>query len=206
MIAAELNISYSPVCEAVLQLEIEGLLTTRPRKGTFVIAMDDEFIQEQLIARLAVECQAARMYCGERLRRERERLQQLAIKLDKTPIETVEHAIRDTRFHRELVRLSESDTLLRIYDLIMRQGLLLASFSRRGGSPAEPPIPDDHQRLLAQLSTDEPDLAEFMIRSNLLHGKQLQNSEPRMLERERGALHSSPVRTRLERNMNAILQ
>ncbi len=63
-IAQELGISVSPVGEAVLQLELEGVLETVPRKGTRVRRPSHRDVWGLLITRIAIECQAIRMVCG----------------------------------------------------------------------------------------------------------------------------------------------
>ena len=74
-IAEELEISLIPVSDAVQRLTYEGLLTTRRRQGTFVCSPSIEDVRGQLLVREALECQSARLYCGEKINAARRRLQ-----------------------------------------------------------------------------------------------------------------------------------
>ncbi|MBF0244932.1 MAG: GntR family transcriptional regulator [Planctomycetes bacterium] len=66
-VAKRLGLSISPVGEAMLQLELEGILETVPRKGTRVRQPSQQEVWGLLMTRIAIECQVARMVCGERI-------------------------------------------------------------------------------------------------------------------------------------------
>src|SRR5215510_4356402 len=61
-IAAELGMSFLPVSEALLRLEFEGLLESRPRAGTRVRIPSREDVRGHYVVREALEVQAARMF------------------------------------------------------------------------------------------------------------------------------------------------
>ena len=63
-IADKLGMSVAPVLEAMLQLESEEYLESVPRKGTIVKPIRIDDVTGQLIVREALECAAARYYCG----------------------------------------------------------------------------------------------------------------------------------------------
>ncbi len=58
--ARELELSRTPVREAILRLEREGLIEIRPRLGTFVAQLDLRRIQEMYRVRKVLEGEAAR--------------------------------------------------------------------------------------------------------------------------------------------------
>ena len=61
-IAAELGMSFLPVSEALLRLEFEGLLESRPRAGTRVRIPSREDVRGHYIVREALEVQAAMLF------------------------------------------------------------------------------------------------------------------------------------------------
>lgn len=60
----ELGLSRTPLREAILQLEKEGLLEIRPRMGTFVAHLDVGQIHDMYEVRGALEAMAARQVAG----------------------------------------------------------------------------------------------------------------------------------------------
>ncbi|MBI1386080.1 MAG: FCD domain-containing protein [Rhizobiales bacterium] len=58
-LARELGVSKTPLNEAVQRLESEGLLTVRPRSGTFVSSVDEREVREAFEVRRMLEVGAA---------------------------------------------------------------------------------------------------------------------------------------------------
>src|SRR5216117_2792857 len=61
-LAAELGMSFLPVSEALLRLEFEGLLESRPRAGTRVRIPSREDVRGHYVVREALEVQAATLF------------------------------------------------------------------------------------------------------------------------------------------------
>ena len=81
-LAAELGISFPPVTEALLRLELEGLLESRPRAGTRVCIPSREDVRGHYIVREALETQAS-LLCGlHATKGERKELERLAVRVD----------------------------------------------------------------------------------------------------------------------------
>jgi DNA-binding GntR family transcriptional regulator len=81
-IAAELGMSFLPVSEALMRLELEGLLESRPRAGTRVRIPSREDVQGHYTVREALESQAARLFAKLATPRERTELKKLADRVD----------------------------------------------------------------------------------------------------------------------------
>src|SRR4029077_20491379 len=77
-IAAELGMSFLPVSEALLRLEFEGLLESRPRAGTRVRIPSREDVRGQYIVREALEVQAAMLFAATATVEDRSEVQRLA--------------------------------------------------------------------------------------------------------------------------------
>lgn len=116
-IAARLGISRSPVREAFRVLESEGLITTLPRKGSYITDISPQDVQELFELRELLECHA--------LDTIRKRAIKSADDMDKH-IEEVERDLRkepDTftvisGFHVNLVELSQSYRLIELYKIL----------------------------------------------------------------------------------------
>src|SRR6202167_5750648 len=81
-IAAELGMSFLPVSEALLRLEHEGLLESRPRAGTRVRVPTRQDVQGHYVVREALEAQAAMLFAVHSTREERTELMRLALRVD----------------------------------------------------------------------------------------------------------------------------
>src|ERR1041385_2881065 len=81
-IAAELGMSFLPVSEALLRLEFEGLLESRPRAGTRVRIPSREDVRGHYIVREALEVQAAMLFAAVASVVDRTELMKLAARVD----------------------------------------------------------------------------------------------------------------------------
>src|SRR5881394_4545959 len=81
-LAAELGMSFLPVSEALLRLEVEGLLESRPRAGTRVRIPTRDDVRGHFIVREALEAQAARLFTQFATASERAELRKLAARVD----------------------------------------------------------------------------------------------------------------------------
>src|SRR5206468_9280459 len=81
-LAAELGMSFLPVSEALLRLEVEGLLESRPRAGTRVRIPTREDVRGHFIVREALETQAAKLFTQFATVSERAELRKLAARVD----------------------------------------------------------------------------------------------------------------------------
>lgn len=172
-VAEELGVSVAPVLEAFLQLSMEGFVEIIPRKGTIVKPIRREDIYDQLIMREAMECQAARMYCGSPVKRIVEELAPVAHELDEAIELDVEHWHLEIEFHGTLVSLSQSKALTNEFYRVVRLGTFynmhrVANDLRRPGDKLDN---QSHVELLDKVVRDDPDYAEAVIRDHLRSGK-----------------------------------
>src|SRR5712672_2758352 len=81
-LAAELGMSFLPVSEALLRLEVEGLLESRPRAGTRVRIPSREDVIGHFTVREALEAQAAMPFTQNATSADRGQLRKLAARVD----------------------------------------------------------------------------------------------------------------------------
>jgi GntR family transcriptional regulator, rspAB operon transcriptional repressor len=77
-LAEGMKTSLMPIAEAVQRLTLDDFLVSVLRKGTQVRVPGAEDVRGQILVREALECQAARLYCGAPVQAARSRLQRLA--------------------------------------------------------------------------------------------------------------------------------
>lgn len=168
-LAEALGVSIAPINEAVAQLEAEGFLEIAPRKSTRVRVVKPDDVRGLMILREALECQAARLYCGEPVRRERRRLKELAREVDATQIGSRENELAEGRFHGALVELTEVGALKKEFDKVMRRNLFF-KINMLLPEAKQPPL-DSHLRLLDELQLEDADAAEQAMRRHLERGR-----------------------------------
>jgi DNA-binding GntR family transcriptional regulator len=168
-VAHELGVSVAPVLEAMLQLETEGFLESIPRKGTQVRPIRQEDIIGMFVVREALECQAARLYCGKRILVAFDRLLPLAQQLDQESTGHPQHWIREIEFHSTLVGLAECRMLSEEYKRCIHLNMFhgINKFYPREGDRGRM----SHELLLRELKTPDPDVAERVIRAHVRSGK-----------------------------------
>lgn len=168
-LAQELGVSVAPVLEALLQLEMEGFIESIPRKGTIVRPVRQEDVYGQLMLREAIECQAARLSCGQAVRDRRAELEPLAQALEVSASDTPEHWKKEIGFHGFLVGLAGVPALEQEFMRIIRLG----SFFRlnRILTPSDRFDRLSHVDLVEEMSHEDPDRAERAVRAHLRSGK-----------------------------------
>src|ERR671925_1773587 len=81
-LAVELGMSFLPVSEALLRLEFEGLLESRPRAGTRIRIPSREDVKGHYVVREALEVQAAMLFAAVATDEDRVELVKLAARVD----------------------------------------------------------------------------------------------------------------------------
>lgn len=130
-IASEHGVSMTPVKEALLRLEQEGIVKTIPRKGTYVTQLTDTDIVEYTRIRLALESLAVELICELKIPEEQiGRLESINRDLERAieANEMNECMAKDLEFHYTIVELADSERLLEL----MKQLPLANFFAMRG--------------------------------------------------------------------------
>ena len=139
-LAAELGMSFLPVSEALLRLEFEGLLESRPRAGTRVRIPSPEDVEGNYIVRQALEMQAAILCSHIATAAERSELRRLAARVDALSmkpdrsmyvalrVRALRRAERSDRAHAR----NGDDLVLRDAEAVARRLATAASGSGRG--------------------------------------------------------------------------
>lgn len=159
----ETGFGRTPVREAIQQLQAEGLVYVRPKKGTFVSSIDMFDFEKILESRIMLETHVIRRLAGAmpdaELKRFRSFFDEVPVMIEKLEIEGLLKVERT--FHEELVYLLGNQYLNtiadRIYDLVARTWYL--SFKKRNRASLEATL-NDHLDILDALEKGDPETAE----------------------------------------------
>src|SRR5580693_5442215 len=141
-VAAELGMSFLPVSEALLRLEHDGLLESRPRAGTRVRVPTRQDVQGHYVVREALEVQAAMLFVVHSTREERTELMKLAMRVDALSTQQEGNRFVYLGLHEKLHRrIAECARCTALSDAIGRTSALAFTWLRamRAPSPGNPP-------------------------------------------------------------------
>ncbi len=169
-LAAELGMSFLPVSEALLRLEVEGLLESRPRAGTRVRIPTKNDVRGHFIVREALEVKAAVLFAEAATASERLELRKLAARIDALamqPDRTLFYAALHHKLHR---RIAECTRCAMLSDAIEKTHVLASIWLGllRQPSPADPTR--RHQELAEALANGRADEAAEAMRQHIAVG------------------------------------
>lgn len=122
-IAQRLNVSRTPVHEALAVLATEGLVEVQPRKGTYVTAFTHQDFVETLAIRRALEMLACETACDHvdddaiaKLRELMNTMERVVAEMSNSEEAAQSHDALNLAFHRRIVVLSGNRKLISVYD------------------------------------------------------------------------------------------
>ncbi len=166
-IAEQMGVSRGPIREAIRQLEQEGLVTSKPHRGTFVTTTSPEEAEHLLAVRTLLESyairQATRRVTAADIAELRRIVQRMRAALDDNDLAEVAECV--VRVHRGIVELAGSPTLTRIWSTMV---MLIRSreFVMFQQTPDPDLIADEvvsHERVVEALASRDPKRAERAI-------------------------------------------
>jgi GntR family transcriptional regulator, rspAB operon transcriptional repressor len=166
-LATELGMSFLPVTEALIRLENEGLLESRPRAGTRVKVPTRQDVEGHYVIREALEVQAAMLFAERAERDERSELLKLAKRVDALAVQSSGDRFVLLALHEKLHKLiAEFARCPALSDAI---NILYAA-----AAPwlcATRPLPansaTEHQDLMRVLVNDSPAAAAEAMRAHI---------------------------------------
>lgn len=179
-LAEAVGVSRTPVREALLRLEVEGLIKLYPKKGALVLAVSAQEIADVVETRLLVEEFAARKAVPaspQLVSRLEALLEEQRHYSDTGDLATV--SVKDRCFHAEIVRHAGNEILSRLYDQLrdrqLRMGVAVmeAHPDRIAANIAE------HGELLEAIRSGDAEGAAQVVRRHVGRVKVLVRGEDR---------------------------
>ncbi len=114
-LARDLHVSRAPIREALQQLQEQSLIVNIPRRGMFVVTLDDEDIQKVNSLRVVLEAEALRLARKNLTPQREKRLEQLLEQMETAePTPTKLSARFDFEFHRTIWSYSGNEYLEKV--------------------------------------------------------------------------------------------
>jgi DNA-binding GntR family transcriptional regulator len=163
--------SFLPVTEALLRLEFEGLIESRPRAGTRVRVPTREDVEGNYIVRQALETQAAILCSKAATSAERSELRRLAARVDAlaTKSDRSMYVQLHLKLHRRIAECARCEALCDAIDRTHAMALIWFCAVRKPLAAPEPTR--RHQELVDSiLSGEEPPIVAA-VRDHLAIGR-----------------------------------
>jgi DNA-binding GntR family transcriptional regulator len=165
-LAAELAMSSVPVSEALLRLEYDGLLESRPRAGTRVRIPNREDVEGHYVVREALEAKAAMLFAECATREERTELIRLAIRVDNVFQQTEGNRSVYLNLHEKLHRrIAECARCQSLTDALIRATGLASIWEC--GVKRDGPGGATHENLTKVLVAADPGTAAQAVRDHI---------------------------------------
>lgn len=173
-LADQMEVSRTPVREALLRLENEGILVRAGRSG-FVIRQLAETEAIQIYnAREAVECHVLGLLCEMEDTGQADRLAKLIEEIEREPKHSVlEYFEANRTIHRAFVKETGNPFLLEMFDLIWNRSSSIHLFSKLGELQM-PKSLGDHLPLCEAVRKRDSNQAINVMRTHIRMGLQLQ--------------------------------
>jgi DNA-binding GntR family transcriptional regulator len=166
-LAAELGMSFLPVSEALLRLENEGLLESRPRAGTRVRMPTREDVEGQYIVREALEVKSAMLFSEVATPAERAELIKMAIRVDSLSFNTGSNRLIYLSLHEKLHwRIAECTRCKPLCDALKHTSALASTWLCMANMTPQS-APNVHQNLLKIVADNDPSAAGEAMRVHI---------------------------------------
>jgi DNA-binding GntR family transcriptional regulator len=167
-LAGEIGLSRTPVREALLRLEAEGLVQVVPGRGAVVESFSPDEVEDVLEARTLVENYTAARSFEQRksflpdLLRVHEEMKRRRREQD-----TAGFTAADRRFHEIIVDGAENVVLSEIYRSLRERQTLFTSTMVRGRADRMDAAIEEHQRIIDRLEGDDEDAFIDVVNAHL---------------------------------------
>jgi len=169
----ELQMSRTPVRDALSRMEQENLIQIVPKKGFFIAPMSITEINMVFEGRLLLEPYIIINYC-QHLSDETLQEMQSLLSLEKDNIHKKDMAIyqADHSFHMCLINQCTNHYFLRLYDNLHNQNNRLRVLSGRSSNDRLKMTLDEHMRIFTELTKRNLEQAASYMRDHLINSKE----------------------------------
>jgi len=166
-LSRDLRVSRAPIREALQQLQQTGLVVNHPRRGMFVISLEEDDIQKINSLRVVLEAEALRL-CRRKLSVDgKRRLCLLFERMERMkPTTAFQAAAIDLEFHRTVWAFTGNEYLERTLNSLTAPLFAYASLNKPKAERMRIVL-DSHQPLLAFVTGQSKESAETVMLAHL---------------------------------------
>jgi len=167
-LAKEIGVSRTPVREALLRLEVEGLVTLKPKKGAVVSTYTMHDVEDVLEARVLVENHtAAKSFAARATLLPQAEAVHVELRQRRNEHDTAGFTDADRRFHELIVDAADNAVLSSIYRMLRERQTLFTSVMVRGRTDRMDAAIAEHERIIEALRGDDADAFCAVVNAHL---------------------------------------
>lgn len=177
-LAEQLGVSRTPIRDALNRLEMDGLVKTVSKVGTFVNAIDENMILDIMDTRLMLECwvigklpQLPKAQIGNALQRMEQILNRTAEDIRLEEFDSTRHADRNLEFHIEFIKLGNNLKNIEIYQALMNYRFLAVKSALISKDMVETAL-SQHYNIVEAVRAGDPELLREVIQVHMRYSKQ----------------------------------
>lgn len=176
-LSEEMGMSRFPIREALRYLEKEGLIETKPFKGTYVTRFNKDDLDEIYSLRSAIEELAVRILAKNINEEMILKLTAIMKNMEKAAAQKdLEKVIQeDFTFHRAICELSGHKKLMGVWKNLENQLSIYLSIEKELGEVDPAKYPGAHYPILEAIKSGNSSFAEQVIRTHLNEARKIQN-------------------------------
>lgn len=168
-LAQRLGVSRTPIREALVRLEHEGIVESIPRRGYFIVRKSKQELVELITVWAAIESMAARLITQRAGDDEISSLRTIFSTFENGKIyaKIDEYSEANLRFHQRIIELSGSTTLAKFAGELMMHVRSIRHRTISENERFERSIVD-HMHIIEALEARDAELAERLVRDHAL--------------------------------------
>ena len=167
--AEQLQVSRTPLREALSRLERDGLVEIRPRKGVFVVRRTSDEILEMIVAWAALESMAARLAAEQASDEEIHNLRRHAVRHSESSsrADLSEYSDANIQFHQMILAMSGCRLLSEMADELFIHMHAVRRRALEENNRASRSVVD-HMEIIKALEARDGDLAAERVREHTM--------------------------------------
>lgn len=168
-LSEQLGISRTPLREALVRLEQEGLVNIIPRRGIFIVRKTKREIVELIIVWAALEGMAARLATQNASDESIAELRSMfpSFSAGNDPANIDEYSERNIEFHQTILRLGGCDLLVDMADQLFLHVRSIRTQTIGEADRATRSV-KDHRQIIEAIESRDADLAARLVREHAL--------------------------------------
>ena len=169
-LSEQLEISRTPVREALARLEQEGLVRIIPRRGVFIVRKTKAQIIEMITVWAALESMAARLITQDATDEEIASLRQMftTFEGEQVKVQIDEYSGTNIKFHQAILKMSRCELLTEITDNLFIHMRSIRARTISEEDRAERSI-IDHMYIIEALESRDTELADRLAREHTMN-------------------------------------